>query len=83
MPAVHVQTNGRTDGPEAAESPEAADMPDRDDEETPPSVNDYLEMALAAAAESAMSTSELLGIFYYYTHSIAESYRQEAVGQAG
>lgn len=42
-------------------------------------VQQYLEMAVKTANDQGMSTSELLGIFYYYTHSIAESYREEAL----
>ena len=53
--------------------------PVADQEDESPTVHDYLEMALAAAAERQMSTSELMGIFFYYTHSIADSYRQEAL----
>ena len=45
------------------------------------SVHDHLELALQVAADQQMSTSELLGIFFYYTHNIAESYRQEAIAQ--
>ena len=52
-------------------------------EEEGPTVHDHLEMALQVASEQGMSTSELLGIFYFYTHSIAESYREEVMGQEG
>lgn len=45
----------------------------------PPTVQDHLELALGAAVEQGMSTSELLGIFYYYTHTIAETYRQDSL----
>lgn len=46
-----------------------------------PTVQDYLEMALQLAGEQEMKTSELMGIFFYYAHSIAESYRQEVLSQ--
>lgn len=46
------------------------------------SVRQYLEMAIQTAAEQRMSTSELLGIFFYYAHSIAESYRAQALKRA-
>ncbi|MGI9596244.1 MAG: hypothetical protein ACR2QK_08795 [Acidimicrobiales bacterium] len=49
--------------------------------EAAPKVHDYLEMALQAAADTGMSTSELMGIFFYYAHSIAESYRQDVLNQ--
>lgn len=39
-------------------------------------VHGHLELALEAAGEEGMSTSELMGIFFYYAHSIAESYRE-------
>ncbi len=45
-----------------------------------PSVTDHLDRALAAAQEQEMSASELMGLFFYYAHSIAESYRQDALG---
>ena len=44
-----------------------------------PSVHDYLDMALEAANEQGVSTSELMGIFFYYAHSIADSYRRQAL----
>lgn len=46
------------------------------------SVRQYLEMAIQTAAEQRMPTSELLGIFFYYAHSIAESYRVQALKRA-
>lgn len=46
------------------------------------SVQQYLEMAIQTAAEQRMPTSELLGIFFYYAHSIAESYRTQALKRA-
>lgn len=45
-------------------------------------VRQYLEMAIQAAAEQQMPTSELLGIFFYYAHCIAESYRAQALKRA-
>lgn len=47
-----------------------------------PTVEQCLERAVKIATEQGMSTSELLGIFYYYTHSIAESHRQDALSAA-
>ncbi len=46
------------------------------------SVRQYLEMAIQTAVEQRMPTSELLGIFFYYAHSIAESYRTQALKRA-
>ncbi len=46
------------------------------------SVQQHLEMAIQTAAEQGMPTSELLGIFFYYAHSIAESYRAQALKRA-
>ena len=34
---------------------------------------------LVEQTEQEMSAAELMGIFYYYTHGIAESYRQEVL----
>jgi hypothetical protein len=47
-----------------------------------PTVQAHLEMALQAASEQEMKTSELLGLFFYYAHSIAENYREQAVRDA-
>lgn len=81
MPAVQSQTNnvggvdgGRVDGGAASGGADPAPAGS-------PSVHDYLEMALEAAGEQEMSTSELMGIFFYYAHSIAESYRQDVLDQ--
>jgi hypothetical protein len=46
------------------------------------SVRQYLEMAIQTAAEQQMPPSELMGIFFYYAHSIAESYRAQALKRA-
>lgn len=59
------------------EPAQAATAADVDEPEL--TVNDYLDMALAAAAEQEVSTSELLGTFFYYAHSIAESHRHDAI----
>ena len=48
----------------------------------PPSVQDYLEMALQTASDQGINTSELMGIFFYYAHSIAESYRQDMLRES-
>ncbi len=42
-------------------------------------VTKHLDRALEAARETEMNTSELLGLFFYYAHSIAESFRQNAI----
>lgn len=52
---------------------------DVEPEEERQTVQGYLELAVRTAAEEGMNTSELLGLFYYYTHSLADSYRQEAL----
>jgi len=46
------------------------------------SVRQYLEMAIQTAAEQQMPATELLGIFFYYAHCIAESYRAQALKRA-
>ncbi|MDH3679154.1 MAG: hypothetical protein OEV40_04305 [Acidimicrobiia bacterium] len=68
MPASQVHTDNESDGAvdDVVEGPR-------------PTVHDHLEMALEAAAEQQMATSELMGIFFYYAHSIAESYRQDVL----
>lgn len=76
MPAVQMHPNGDQTEPVAAE---AGDLDADGTDDAAPTVNDHLEMALSVAAEQNMSTSELMGIFFYYAHSIAESYRQEAI----
>ena len=43
-------------------------------------VTEYLDMALTAASDEAMSAAELMGLFHYYAYSIAESYRQDMIG---
>ncbi len=45
-------------------------------------VQQHLEAAVKTASENGVTTSDLLGMFYYYTHSIAESYRAEALRAA-
>lgn len=50
-----------------------------DAEEERQTVQGYLELAVRTAAGEGMNTSELLGLFYYYTHSLADSYRREAL----
>lgn len=71
MPAVQAQSNGESDEAPSEETPS----------EGAPTVHDYLEMALQTAGEQEMSTSELMGIFFYYAHSIAESYRQDVLAE--
>lgn len=48
-------------------------------EEPEASVQGYLDKAIQLATEQEMPAAELMGIFYYYTHGIAESYRQEVL----
>ena len=51
--------------------------------ETGPAVTDYLDMALTAASDQGMTASELMGLFFYYAHSIAEGFRQDVLTQDG
>lgn len=55
-------------------------MSDIPHESTEPSaaeaVTRHLDAALDAAREAQMSTSELVGLFFYYAHAIAASYRE-------
>lgn len=51
--------------------------PDDDSPESAPTVPECLEMALQVAADTEMPTSELMGLFFYYAHSIAASYRDQ------
>lgn len=43
-------------------------------------VTRHLDQAIEAAQQAQMPTSELLGLFHYYAHSIAASYRQSVIG---
>lgn len=63
-------------------SNETTSSENTEDVQQPMSVQQMLEIAIQTASDRGMSTSELLGIFYYYTHSIAESYREDALRQA-
>lgn len=42
-------------------------------------VTDHLDMAVIAAQDQGMSASELMGLFFYYAHSIAEGFRQDVL----
>lgn len=65
-------------------SEEAMAVESTESDEQKPTVQDHLEMALQAATEQGVKTSELLGLFFYYAHSIAENYREQAMsGDAG
>lgn len=50
-------------------------------EEPEESVEGYLDKAIQLATEEEMPAAELMGIFYYYSHGIAESYRQEVLAE--
>lgn len=39
----------------------------------------HLDRAIKAAQEVKMPTGELLGLFFYYAHSIATSYREDVM----
>jgi len=45
-------------------------------------VTAHLDRALETAKEHEMSTSELLGLFHYYAHSIAATFRETALAAA-
>lgn len=73
MPAVTRDENGT----DAVEEPvEDAEFQDG---ERGPSVTDHLDMALTVARDQDMSAAELMGLFFYYAHSIAEGYRQDII----
>lgn len=47
-----------------------------DDSATPQtqrSVTEFLDMAVTAAQDTGMSHSELMGLFFYYAHCVAEA----------
>ena len=44
-----------------------------------PGVTDHLDMALTVARDQGMSAAELMGLLFYYAHSVAEGYRQDAL----
>lgn len=50
-----------------------------EDSESGPGVTDYLDMALTTARDQDMTAAELMGLFFYYAHSIAEGYRQDVI----
>lgn len=52
-----------------------------DGEEINPTVavSQHLDAAIQAARDGQMSTSELMGLFFYYAHSIAASYRESVI----
>ncbi|MDZ4350885.1 MAG: hypothetical protein U1A22_15270 [Xanthomonadaceae bacterium] len=58
---------------------------DNDGEEINPTeaVTQHLDAAIQAAREGQMSTSELMGLFFYYAHSIAASYRESFLMASG
>ncbi len=74
MPATTRQDNGAEVGEDVDEGSVGPDG-------APPGVTDYLDMALTAASDQGMSASELMGVFFYYAHSIADSYRQDVLGE--
>ncbi len=42
-------------------------------------VIEYLERAVAAAQEHEMSTSETIGLLFYYAHNVAQEAREAAL----
>ena len=62
-------------GPDAESGPEVDALDMR--------VTDHLEAAVAAAEAGGMSPSELIGLFFYYAHSIAAEGREAALRQSG
>lgn len=41
----------------------------------------YLDMAVEAARQNDMSASELMGMFFYYAHSVAEGFRMGVISE--
>lgn len=42
-------------------------------------VIEHLDAAVAAAEQQDMSTSELIGLLYYYAHNVAQEARESAL----
>lgn len=42
----------------------------------------HLERAIEAAENTSMSTSELIGMFHYYAHNLAQQARENALREA-
>lgn len=40
---------------------------------------EHLEQAIAAAQEHDMSTSEIIGLLFYYAHNVAQEARETAL----
>ena len=43
----------------------------------------HLDAAVAAAQDANMSTSEVIGMFFYYAHNLAQQARESALADAG
>jgi len=72
------QETDTTQPPEFEEgSPEAVEAADA----ARAAVTELLDGAIAKAQEANMATSELLGLFNYYEHCIAASYRESVMQQ--
>lgn len=75
--AEHMVPVDATGGPGSLDTAEVE--PVLDDEEPEMRVTDHLEAAVRAAEAEGMPASELIGLFFYYAHSLAEEGRQAAL----
>ena len=44
-----------------------------------PTPQHFLDLAVQSATEHQMPMSELVGLFYYYTHSVCATYRDDVL----
>ncbi len=78
MPAI---TSNHASEATAPDAPlDLTDVPNGDATPTL-DVASYLDMAVEAARQADMSASELMGMFFYYAHSVAEGFRMGVISE--
>ena len=60
---------------------EAPNLEMGDEEGKTPRPQHFLELAIQSAQEHQMPMSELVGLFFYYTHSVCATYRDDAMAR--
>jgi hypothetical protein len=58
------------------------EMGDEEESQTEtPTPQHFLDLAIQSATEHQMPMSELVGLFYYYTHSVCATYREDVIAR--
>ena len=64
-----------------AEEAPNLEMGDEEEKQDMPTPQHFLDMAIQSATEHQMPMSELVGLFYYYTHSVCATYRDDVIAR--